>query len=359
MKSFKKKPLRMPFPKWIIEKFKSFRWRNWFLYCVNLFVIGRIIDHKTKFVFQYFIIHQLLLIMATTLLVRAMRTFFNEVYSFQIESKQKLLSKTPELRGIFEKRFLPLLENKWTFLIAILITTFFFTCIVLVEYIKIDVIGIYAIYIAGSSVLIGVYGYMQYIYFLWFIYRASKCSYMRDTYNLLMPAQTKWVSQLAKVSQNLRNYFLLIGLIYVIEYSILIPKDKIKIVGDSISVNIPNNTAFFVSWVALFLLVIIAFPVINYLQRNLISQLISNLKGQTVNELSQMMMEEQSRNKYKQERMFSIISYSTMIDSVWKSKDYPINRHISYETIMTLVTFVVHAVNLYSKIASVSSLPSF
>ena len=352
----KKAKTKMSFSHWSIAKFESFQWKHWGLYCITLFLVGATINIATQFSFPHFWAHQLLLITATTLLVSAMKSFFADVRMFGLESENKLLSKVTEVRGLYEKRLLPLLENRWTFLIAFIIAGFFFTCIVLLKYIELDVIGIYALYIAGSSVLIGVYGYMQYLYFMWFIFQAGKCNFSHGSYNILVPAETAWVAQLAKTSQRMRNYFLGIGLIYVIEYGMLIPTDKIEISKEAISLNTPNNVAFIISWIALFVLVIVAFPVINYIQHQLVVNLVNRLKRQTSGELAEMMFEERKANSNPRERMISIISYNMLIENVRQSKSYPINRHLSYEALMTVVTLVVHVLNLYSKISSIPQL---
>lgn len=73
------KRVLIQFPAWLIEKFKSFRWRNWAIYCVLLFFVGTVINHVTQYRFPHFITHQLLLIIATTLLVCAMKMFFLDI----------------------------------------------------------------------------------------------------------------------------------------------------------------------------------------------------------------------------------------------------------------------------------------
>lgn len=353
MRKSKKIAARKSFSNWIIQKFITFRWSGWLAYCLILFFVGTIINYATQFSFPHFLTHQILLITATTMLVYAMKSFFKDICMFGIGSKENLLSKVSSVKGLYEKQFLPLQRTPLTFLVAILVTIFFFSCIVLLEYIKLDIVGIYAIYIAGSSVLIGVYGYLQYLYFLWFIYRIGECEFDRYSYNIYAPAGTLWVSQIAKTSQRLRSFFLFIGLIYVIEYSMLIPTDKIELSEGIISLSTPNNTALIISWIALFLLVIIAFPIINYVQHMLVVRVVNRLKAQTVGELTELMYEEQRCSKNKKDRMFAVLSYSTLIENIHQSKNYPIKRHLSYETLMTLVTFVVHVMNLYSKIASI------
>lgn len=345
----------MEFPKWLIEKFKSFRWRNWALYCVLLFFVGTVINHVTQYRFPHFVTHQLLLIAATTMLVCAMKTFFLDIDKLDSRGPEGLL-KNPETRSLYLNKLLPIQKTFLAPVVSLVITVFFFSCIVMLEYIELDGIGIYAIYIAGSSVLIGAYGYVQYLCFLWFVYQAGKLEYRSESYNIYAPAATPWVSQLAKTSQKLRSFFLWIGLIYVIEYAMLIPTDKISFEDDIISLNTPNNAAFLISWLALFFLVIIAFPVINHYQRKFVMDLVEKLKDQTVQDLSVLMAAEKRGEQDRQRRMSTVITYSVIIENIRNTKSYPIKQLFGYETAMTFVTFTVHVFNLYSKVASISQL---
>jgi len=349
------KTKQMGFPEQIIEKFKTFQWRNWLVYCLLLFLVGTIINHVTYYRFPHFVTHQLLLIAATTMLVYAMKLFFLDVDKLNSHAPEGLL-KNPEARSLYLNKFLPIQKTFLAPAVSCVITVFFFSCIVMLEYIELDIIGAYAIYIAGSSVLIGAYGYMQYLCFLWFIHQAGKLEYRSGSYNTYAPAETPWVSQIAKTSQALRSFFLWIGLIYVIEYGMLVPTDKISFSRDAISLNTPNNAAFLISWLALFLLVIIAFPIINHYQRKFVTDIVKKLKGQTIQNLSDMMAEEKRRDQDKNQRMSTVIAYSVIIENVRNSKDYPIEKLFGYETVMTLVTFVVHSMNLYSKITSIPQL---
>lgn len=344
------------FPNCVIQKFKTFNWTDWFGYCVILFIVGAFINIQTGFVFPHFFVHQLLLIAATTLLIYAMKSFFLDVWSLSNKSPSHLLLKVPEVNGVYENRFLPLQKSPWIFPIAFFVMVFFFSCIILVEYIKIDVIGVYAIYIAGSSIMIGTYAYGHYLSFLWFIYQIGNCRFDRRAYNVYVPAETEWIKKIAKMSQNLRNFFLSVALLYTLEFSILIPVDKIELSDKGLFLHTPNNTAFVVFWVAFFLLVIIAFPVINYAQHKLVVRVINRLKSQTIDELSTLMFEEYGSIKDKRNRMYSVISYNTLIENVRQTKDYPISRQLSYETVMTVVTFAVHMINLITKITSISPL---
>ncbi len=345
----------MKFPEWLIYKFKTFRWRNWLIYCVLLFLVGMVINHVTQYRFSHFTVHQLLLIAATSMLVYAMKMFFLDIEKLNVPAPEGL-RKSPKIHGLYWNRLLPVQRTFLAPAISLVITIFFFSCIVLLEYIELDIIELYAVYIAGSSVLIGAYGYVQYLCYLWFVYQAGKLNYKSDAYNVYMPAETPWVVQIAKTLQKLRSFFLWIGLIYVIEYGMLVPTDKISFNGDTLSLNMPNNAAFLISWLALFLLVIIAFPLINHYQREFVMDLVEKLKKQTVQDLSLLMGEEKRMEQDKKRRMTTVITYSVIIANIRSTKSYPIKRLLGYETVMTFVTFIVHVLNLYSKVTAIPQL---
>lgn len=344
-------------PDKIIKWFEKLTVKSWALYCAILFLVGVIINCSTHHRFRFFTLHQILLIAATTMLVLAMRSYFLSTKQLGVESGNGTLCKVPEVHGLYKEKLLRLQRTYWIFLAAVCITAFFFTCIVSLEYIKIDIIGIYAIYIGGTSVLIGVYGYVQYLFFLWFLHKIGKqVKFTQYGYNYYSPAKTEWVIQLAKISQRLRNYFLAIGLIYTGEYYILVPADVLTIEGKTITMNTPNNVAFIVSWAALFVLVIIAFPVLNRIQYTLVINIVEKLKGITKNDITELMLVEQQDSKTRFERLSIISTYSSLISFVDKDNSYPIKRYITYESFMTLTTVVLHCSNLLSKLPSIHQL---
>ena len=292
------------------------------------------------------------------MLVYAISTFFRDVDILGTDSEKGLL-KEPEIKGIHDNKLIPLQKSLFPMVIAVLITTFFFSCIVLLKYIEIDIIGIYAIYIAGTSVLIGVYGYVHYLLFLWFVYQVGNCQFDISNYNFYVPAKSEWVLQIAKTAQRLRSFFLVIGLIYVIEYGMLVPTEKITIENGNISLNTPNNIAFVVSWIALFLLVVIAFPIINHFQYALVVRIVDRLKAQSVEELSELMSDTHRENYNQSERFPVIVSYNVIIENIRQSKKYPINQHLVYESIIAIITVIVHTINLANKILEIPQIQTF
>lgn len=338
----------------VIQRFEALDWKSWCAYCAVLFTVGAIINVKSGFTFPYFFAHQILLIAATTLLMCAMKSFFLDVR--RLGEDGRFLLKVPQVKGLYQKQFRPLQKTPWLFLISFLVMLFFFSCILLLEYIKVDMVGIYAIYIAGSSIMLGTYAYGQYLFFLWFIYQIGNGSFDQRGYNVRVPAETVWIKKIAKMSQTLRNFFLSVALLYTLEFSILIPVDKIELSDKGLFLHTPNNTAFVLFWFAFLLLVVVAFPIINYIQYKLVVRVINRLKSQTIHELSTLMFEEHNMIKDKRGRMYAAVSYHTLIENVRQTKDYPINRQFSYETLMTLVTFIVHMINLITKVTSISQL---
>ena len=343
----RKKKQKQPFMNWLISQLQNIKLRRWLLYIVLLSLTGQFINIFWNDYFPQFTIHQLLLIIATTMLVYAMRGFFNETDALR-QSFAKGVFRNTELRNLMQQQFQKWQQSKIPLLLGSIIVAFFFGCIVRLEYIRIDAVGLYAIYIGGSSVLLGVFGYCQYLLFLRMIHKINSMSI--TDYDIYSPADTGWVVQIAKTSRRLRNYFLAIGLIYVVEYGILIPMDKISF-GESVSLSTPDNFVFVFSWAALFLLVIIAFPILNAVQHRLIANIVVKMKNISINELSELMYAEKKASSSVKEKLTNTVVYNVLIMNVRQSKNYPIKRQLSFEVIMTTATLIVHLFNLYSKIS--------
>ena|GEM_PF-5982001 len=349
MKRKKSKNTKMPFSKWVIVKVQQAKIRWWVISMVIITLAGQLINVFGNNYFTQFTTHQLLLIAATTMLISAMRGFFNAVDDLE-QSLVKGVSRNPELRGLIQRRLRKWQLSKSPFFLAAGIAMFFFFCIVRLEYIRIDTVGVYAIFLGGGSVYIGVYSYYQYFIYLRMIHEMATLSI--TNYNIYSPADTGWIVQIAKTSQRLRNYFLGIGLIYVVEYSILVPSGKISI-GDSLELNTPDNLAFIGSWVVLFLLVIIAFPILNTVQHKLIAKVVIKMKNSSTSELTELMHVEKKNNLSVKDKLINTVVYNILISNIKQAKDYPIKRQLSYEALMTMVTLIVHVFNLYSKITEI------
>lgn len=348
----KKKKSRLPFSKWVILKIRKSKTRSWILFFVAVFVSGQIINIFWNDYFTQFCIHQLLLMLATYLLLRAMRVFFSSVDSLE-SSPDKGVSRNPELYGLIKRKLRRYQSLMLPFVFGVIISAFFFFCIVRLEYIKIDIVGLYAILLGSSSVCLGVYSYYQYLVFLKVIKEMSSLSI--TDYNTRSPADTGWIVHIAETSRRLMRYFASIGLIYVIEYSILIPSDKIQI-GFPIKLDTPDNIAFIVSWVALFILVIIAFPTLSAIQHKYIANVVAKMKNSSTDELSKLMYIEKSENLPAKDKLFSTVMYDILISNVKQAKNYPIKRKISCDSIATAIAVIVHILNLYTKVAQIPSL---
>lgn len=335
---------------WFAHKWEDITFRNLSLYFFIMFVVGRIIDISTNKVFKNFLFHQILLIVASILIIYAIKKYFS-----QYSELSKSFERNPEIKAKFIK-YQKIQKSILPFLAAIIVTAFFFSNIFLLEYIKLDVIGIYAILLAGNCVIIGVYGYMQYVFFLAFVYTVSKVNIW--DYDIFSPSETKFIKDMAIISKRLIKYFLFIGLIFVTEYAILVPTDKIEI-GQTININTANNLSFIITWIALFILVIIAFPVINYIQRKLIERVVLSVKSKSICQISDMMYTENIFEPNKKQRFISVLTYSAIIETIRKSKSYPIKSHLTVDAIITIASLMVHCLNLYSKLASLEWIKSF
>lgn len=132
------------------------------------------------------------------------------------------------------------------FIIALLFSSF----IIALNYLPLSPLGIYGGLLALITLIIGLYGYFQYLQVLILLFDISN----RINYSIEYPCIQNWFKQLNTISYRLSKSFLIFGVFYIIEYSLLIPQKSLQISGSKIILNTHNNLIFITSWFSIILL---------------------------------------------------------------------------------------------------------
>lgn len=252
---------------------------------------------------------------------------------------EKSCRKYKELCGTY-KQFRHKAFHGLNFILCIIILTIFFWGIFSQHYIKLDVVGWYAVYMVSITVSISVIGYAQYLWLLWFLYRMSYCTII--PYNEIIPAYTPFLVKIGTLTKHAKWCFFIEGFLYVFEYLILIPKGNVTL----LKINMPNQTSFLVTWGIIFVVIILAFPVIIYVQESLLTKIVKKLKNQRLEALLY--------NYYipaidKNELSPQIYMRNQMINSLINSPDYPVKIQRLGPSVVAVATCVLHVINLINQ----------
>ena len=224
--------------------------------------------------FDYFFPHLICLTLNIIITLSIGHEYANTIAFLDSEMlSKKMQKKYIELCGIY-KQFRNNAFNNLNLILCIIVWGIFTQ-----HYIKRDLVGWYAIYMVSITVSISVIGYAQYIWLLWLLYRMSYCSVMPC--NEIIPAYTPFLIKIGVLTKHAKWCFFIEGFLYVFEYYILIPKGNVTLSG----INMPDQISFLVTWGIIFGVIILAFPVIIYIQETLLSKIVKELKRQRLEAL--------------------------------------------------------------------------
>lgn len=305
-----------------------------FLLTIN-FICGTIILFYTNTI-NYFFPHLICLTLNIIITLAIGGEYANTILYLdeQILSNYKL--ENIELKKIY-KRFRKYTFHMFNLAFCIVVLVVFFWGIFSQHYIKLDLVGCYAVYMVSVTVSISVIGYAQYLWILWFLYRVGNCSSL--PYNKMMPAYTPFLVKIATLTKHAKWCFFIEGFLYVFEYFILIPNDHVTFSN----INMPNNVSFLITWGVIFVVIILAFPVLIYTQEHLLSKIVSNLKEERIKTLSYHfdISTKESSNQFT-----DIYMCNCIIHNLLTSPDYPVKIQRLGPAVVAMATFAVHIVSL-------------
>lgn len=313
------------------------------IFCVIIIVFGYIANRITPYPLFYF--HQIWLIFIFLISLYSVKSFLsifdddNNIKGDQILSIQYSQTKKN-------------MKSSKCFVMAIIVVIFYFTNIVLLKYIEINAVGIYAIFLGSLSLFTAIIGYYQFVQLVVHIKALTKINITK--YNKYIPANTPWLVELAETASKFRNIFLLLGLMFTIEYAILIPDGAIHF-KSPFSININNKIPFIITWLGILVFIVLAFPLFNYLIKVYLKKIVQNLKLKTIHEFERMLDIELNKiHPYELESfaLERISAYASLISEVDNSHSYPIKDSTSLiSIILSLTTIAVHVTSIISNIS--------
>lgn len=327
------------------NKFKAIIKKQKFQLCIYglalNFIVGLVILYYSNTLRQ-FLPHLILLTITNSTSLYIARSYIDTLQYLKRELIDDYQPENIELIGLF-KRLNKKAINKTNWLICFGIIVLFLWGIFSQDYICLNLVGIYAVFIVCVSVFVSVLGYMQYIYVLWFLFRVSKCSQMH--YNVMFPAQTPFLVKVAALLQQAKWIFFIQGFGYTVEYFILIPKGNITLK----EIKMPDNLSFLATWIVILIVIVLAFPIIVFFQEHILTKIIKNLKRKQIEYLNTQYQILCQNTSAKQEAT-NMYLYQSIIGSVIASADYPLKIQKLGPILLSIVTTCIHIINLLNQL---------
>ena len=308
--------------------------------------IGFYIIYKAD-TFQQYWIHIVCITLCMALTIIIGRKYRTTIHLLDKEIEKENTSDNTELRVNY-RRFKDYAFHKANLIFCIVIPCIFFWAIFKQNYLSFDIVGIYGVLIIRATLFMSILGYVEYMWMLWFLYRIGKCEHFY--YNQSNPSQTPFLIYIADITNCAKWFFLIEAFLYIFEYFILIPREKLTIN----QFQMPDNFSFFVTWIILFIVLVLAFPIIVLSQEAMMAKIIDNLKQEQIQNLS-LSFNIASQDLSNNTTISQAYMYNSMMANIVASNDYPIKARRLGPALISLATFVLHTVNLLSQLPPIGS----
>ena len=310
------------------------------LLSIVFILIGQIINFYQPF--GNFHIYQILVISSIIIASWAVNKFKSEIKLFN----EMTASHPIKFAGM---KVIKLIYSKWVLLALVIVGGLYTYAAISLNYVEFNLIGIYALIMIVLMLGSAIFGQTVYVYYIILLISINRQSEFK--YNFYIPAKTNWVVKLAKNGRMLNNSFFVLGFIYTLVYYLNVPQGAMKIIDVSTKGNIwdkfqfstPDNFIFIISWIIIFIIIVVAFPVYYYVQNTYIKSLVRNLKDLSIFEIQKFM---KAKELSVNDNIELELKYFTLINNVENSPSKPLSSYNVIPILSSIGSISVHFIKI-------------
>lgn len=335
--------LTKSFTETIEEKFKNIYIILFFVIMIFLGVGINIFEPYPKFD----ILFPILLIMSfSTIMV--LKHCLKQMLEFEI-----LCEETDIFKNALKVLFAPK-RNIFIGAIYVLVMVMYFISLYNLQFISLNVMGLYILIWGCSTLGMALLAYETYIRLTVVLQRvAADGNSLSHNYNVFLPCHTNWLQSLHKLSKLLKNASLVMGLLFVFENTMIFYAN-INILDKFI--NTANLSIwekakvlpleFWIIWFLVFVAITLAFPIIAIIQSTSTKKIISKI-GITYSDRATLKFEN-SRTEKRIVDYYILMMMVKNIESSLNEKYMPqkLNKFIMF--LASLLTCILHLTTIYN-----------
>lgn len=317
---------------------------QWIICVLALILVGQLVNFW--FPLRFFHVYQFLFLFAIIYSSFQIKWFFFDFKDFRKENASQ-----PELHFLNEY-LLKTVYSPMVLMLVILITFFYTFAALWLEFIEINVAGIYSAIIIIAVVALAVLAHALYSCYLLYLNKLSLNEELQ--YNYYYPSKTIWLIKIAAIGRRFSNGFFILGFIYTLVFFLnskgtLLMTDQQDIVRDLTGFQLffESNIVFSICWFMIFVIIIFAFPFYHLKQRKLLSSIIEQMKIKTIQTLTN------SAELAKRSGDLSFeneIKFFDIIEKIDNSPRYPIKNNITIPVLSTLLSMCIHLLKISESI---------
>lgn len=214
-----------------------------------------------------------------------------------IENKNKQL--TIELTGDpylakCREEYTKKTNSNFNFILCFLACIYFVSISIILEFVKINPIGIYSLCALSYVVFCAFIVFQQYIFILFLLYDISKIT--PGKYYELIPERTEWFNLLERYSNISRNIFVVLGSLFILLFTIFSPINSIQIIFREKFAS-PQFIPLLCTWIIILIAIVFMIPFSSFIKNIFLKRIYQNLVTQSINNYNQMYKKCKNENK--------------------------------------------------------------
>jgi hypothetical protein len=308
--------------------------RHAVIFVVTSFAVGQAVNRFAPL--NLFLQYQLLFIPAIVIAFAEIKIFVASVGKY----KAMIASHPTRDTGTY---IVNLLQSYWALPGLLIVSSLYIYATISLKYIELNPTGYYALVMIGLVMLSAILGQTSYVYYLLLLRRVTASETFK--YNFYLPARTDWVQLLTQTGARLSNAFFVLGFVYTLVFFLNMPNDYVTISLRPwrLALTTPNNIAFVMSWLTIFIIIIFAFPAYAWLKARYLRILIRRLKDISIGEIELLITEGSIRSKGNVD---AELKYYQLMTNIENSSSEASDASNILPIALTLSSIAVHLIKI-------------
>lgn len=308
--------------------FSKINFKNMFVSLLIIIIIGHLLNWNWSH--KYFCFNQYFLVCMLIVQIIMLKTIKSEN-----DKIKKLLSDTQEMEvyGSFIAKEKGVIHNTPNNIISTFLVVVYIFSMYQVGCLEYTLTGCFFGMIGALVFYIGIQTYLQYISLIYFAYDLKNLDIKK--YFFYCPALTEWIEQLAHEFNVVEKWFLMLGTMYSIIYAVNLPKGTF-VLKNSLSIQTSCNFLFYVTWIGIIVLFVLAIPSFIILSRHFIKECVYLCKRKSINAIKnqiKLLSYQSTENDLKMINM-----QIALINEISMSEKYPLKyNHTVFDNVYTII----------------------
>lgn len=333
-----------------LEKINDISYGKFIIVYFIFFCVGRILLSYNPI--RYGWLHQIVLTIISFIIIHSFKYAYDMTRKIKkvslgltYKNREKIYNAST-MHTIIEQ-MINMQNSVWWLIIMLFPAIGFIKKNLYLEFVERNPSGYYAIIFGASTFYIALLGYSQILIALIHFGKIAldKGSCIPVDYPSDMITPPEWLTLWNQLFQKIVRLFFVVGTLFTLEYVLLMPPNIVTIKNKVFIFNVSDTRSFILSWLKIFILIIIAFPILSIIINNMWKLLVKNLKKKINYEHTLLLRKNMPGNS-----VLDLWIYKQLMESPIKYNSYLHTYKKIIPVASTIISLLLNIAKLYESI---------